>query len=388
MEAIRSLLIDRRTYEQNLEDHWRNRQPWLTQPNQLSARLLCLLAVDHGQHRLEGLNAAANGSLRVVQLEYRDHAELDPGSYRWQSPDLLQLNSGCKGEMVAIALQALGPALRHFDYVAFIDDDVALALPELQRACNAAQSSRIDAFQLRLEHQEDSVWGELLSAPPGPIWKPVPFVEMMAPVVNRRALPLLRAALRGSVSGFGSDYYLQPILQKLWPELRIAVWGGASLRHERPVQTIGTRRFRFGRTAAQEEEWLRAALLRVLLSAGNRPLTPYSLARALFWALRPSAEADPLQQAFSAAFEQTTHRHWSFLHDIGEDLPKLQQELRRLQAVEQELRAIRQSRSWRSVERYRRHIGDPLRRLFSRGQAEVAHDAGTEANQPVQQRQP
>ena len=355
-EAVEWLLLDRASYEARLAERWGEYPPIEVNGNHCNktpAQLLLLVATHQGRHHVCDLHA--NARVQPVFVEYVATESLQPGEYCWLDPQHLLVRSACKGEMVRLCIQALAKHRQSADYLAFIDDDVSLSATDLLQATDAALQDQITAFQLRLHNPKSSIWGSLLDTPAQPMWKRVGFVEMMAPVLHQSALTLVASALTNSFSGFGCDYYLAPILQLLWPELRIAVWGGASMNHERPVQTTGTRVFASGLTASQEEERLRATLLTVLLTHRDRAKLPIGrlILDVQHELRRTNTRASGLERAFAA----TTHRHWSSQHDLAkvQQLTQANQHLNeQLREATEQLKAIETSKAWRAVELYRR----------------------------------
>lgn len=355
-EAVEWLLLDRASYEARLAQRWGELSPtelYSRNHNKTPAQLLLLVATHQGHHHVRDVHT--NARIKPVFVEYRSTGSLRPGKYCWLDQQHLLMRSACKGEMVRLCIQALAKRRQSADYIAFVDDDVSLSAADLLEAADAALQDQITAFQLRLHDPKSSVWGSLLDTPAQPIWKRVGFIEMMAPVLHQSALTLVATALTNSVSGFGCDYYLAPILQLLWPELRIAVWGGASMHHERPVQTTGTRVFASGLTASQEEERLRATLLTALLKHGDQAKLPIqSLILDLHRELRRKhTSASGIERAFAA----TTHRHWSSQHDLAvvQQLTQANQLLsEKLREATEQLTAIETSKAWRAVALYRR----------------------------------
>ena len=362
--AIEWLLLDRATYEERLAERWGEELDCsfrCSEPNKRAARLTLMVATREGDHRVSALEASDR--IQTIFVEYASVASLQPGEYRWLDSTHLLMRSACKGEMVKLCIQALATRDTAFDYVAFVDDDVNLSATDLLEAADRALQDQITAFQLRLNDSTSSVWGALLKTPEGRHWKRVGFVEMMAPVLHQSALKMVTAALTNSYSGFGCDYYLAPILQLLLPDRRIAIWGGASMVHERPVQTTGQRVFASGLTASQEEERLRAVLLRLLLKpADPTQLTIGSLIKGLRRELSQKATPGGIERAFAA----TTHRHWCGQHDLAmvKEMKRSNEELtEELSVASSKLNAIETSKAWKAIELYRRCLNALRRRV-------------------------
>jgi len=372
-KAVEWILLDRRSYEQQVLQCWSAHRGGIERQvdtKDKNIRLTCLIATHHGRHSVR--EVTANPNIDVIQLEYGIGCQRLPvGQFKWLDQHRLLIHSRCKGEMMRMALQALKRERRWYEYLAFIDDDVKLSLIDLYKAASSASEHGIHAFQLNYSSPEDSVWTDVLQCDSGHGWQNVPFVEIMAPVIHRMATPILRASLEGSISGFGIDYYLQPVLQKLFPELRIALWREASMSHARPIQTTGTKVFDNGLSASGEEERLRAALLcTLLILQNNRGMSLVSICRELKQQLRGNSFSPSWRPAFEAAFNTTTHRHWSWMHDEQQ----LHIALRQLNAIEtqlqqsqSELEAIKDSKLWRATSILRK-IGDHIKEVTNQRQ--------------------
>ena len=357
-EAVEWLMLDRASYEERLAERW-DKESVISlhtkDTNQAAANLILMVATREGRHCVNAWEG--DERIKTVFVEYHSIASLQPGEYRWLDPSHLVMRSACKGEMVRLCIEALSEYDATYDYAAFIDDDVTLSAADLLEAADLALQNEITAFQLRLKYPNQSVWCDLLTAPAERCWKQVGFVEMMAPVLHQSALKVVAVALTNSHSGFGCDYYLTPILQLLQRKLRIAIWGGASMIHERPVQTSGLKVFPSGLTATQEEERIRAALLSVLLKELIDPVrpTPLPMDRIVKDLLRALKKTSKLS-AFERAFTATTHRHWSGQHDLAE-VKTLRDETQhlseQLRSATNSLEAIKTSKAWRAIELYR-----------------------------------
>jgi hypothetical protein len=354
-EVVEWLLLDRRSYEENVLRCWPSVCAGVEpshEENNLNTTLTCLVATHHGKHRVEEIDK--NPNIEVVQLEYGQGCQVLPVSQScWTSQNQLLVHSRCKGEMMRLAIEALNHKRSNSDYLAFIDDDVNLSVLELHKAACSAKKYGMHAYQLAYSKTEDSVWSDLLKCNSGHRWQSVPFVEIMAPVISRTAVPVLRTALEGSISGFGIDYYLQPVLQRLIPNLRFGVWCEATMSHERPINTTGDKVFDNGLSASGEEERLRAALLCTLMMlGGDEHITLAKICRHLKRQLRTSTSGQSWRPVFEAAFNTTTHRHWSWVHDeqrLDSTQRKLSTSEELLKRTQAELISIKNSKAWQAA---------------------------------------
>ena len=64
-------------------------------------------------------------------------------------------------------------------------------------------------------------------------------VEIMAPLLTRRALERLGWAFSQSVSGWGTDLVLGPAVRAAFGPGAVGVVGAVAVRHARPVDTAG-----------------------------------------------------------------------------------------------------------------------------------------------------
>jgi hypothetical protein len=253
------------------------------------------------------------------------------------------------------------------DYVAFLDDDINVSASALLKGATAAAQRNSPLFQLQLSHDSHAVWPQLKqpNGEHGPIgegftgkWADIDFVEIMAPIVAQAELERgLLDVLEPFKSGFGWDFYLVPVLSELYEDFRPGLFTGACMRHIRPVMTSNETFFSNGLTAIQEEELLRAGLLRCLLRDGPFPDRETFLRRLH----RELMANDPKLLAIAAGLRSSTERQWharfleSKLNQLHQRLEHQQLEMKQAQeryelemtGYSQYVAQIKRSHTWR-----------------------------------------
>jgi len=284
-----------------------------------SPSLRIYVACKRGRHALiddrSSLTAAEQQRIEVVEAEFAATSPEALAGLPAGANPRISCGSECKGEMLH-RLDADNQRRAAMDYVAFLDDDIAVSISDLVRGTEAAARRSCMIFQLQLSQDSHAVWPLLKERreaedPPGTgfpeLWSDLDFVEIMAPVIAQSELDrgLLRL-LAPFKSGFGWDFYLLPVLKLLYSDFRPGLYRGASMRHERPVQTSNTTRFSHGLTAVQEEELIRAGLLMRLLD-GSAQLERSAWLGRLHdtW-----TEGSEQLRCVASALNSISERHW------------------------------------------------------------------------------
>jgi hypothetical protein len=304
--------------------------------------------------------------IEVVEAEYLARTPVTFANLPPTDNPRVSCPSECKGEMLYLLGKdsRIRPAV---DYVAFLDDDIEVTASSLLHAAAAAAQRNCPLFQLQLTHDSHAAWPLLKQrkSPDQPagsgfpeIWSDISFVEIMAPLVAQAELEMgLLDVLEPFKSGYGWDCYLVPVLAMLYEDFRPGLYRGACMRHTRPVSTHNDSLFSHGLTAVQEEELLRAGLLRCMLQDSPLPDRETLLQR-----LHDELMAnDPKLQAIAAGLRSSTDRQWrarileSQWRQLQEQLAQQQHEMKHAQEVyELELASsarfiaeLKRSHTWR-----------------------------------------
>ncbi len=107
--------------------------------------------------------------------------------------------------------------LLQYDHILFLDDDIRVSVESLNRLFDNVSEHNLDLAQMALSGNSHCVWPTLFHAPGAPMLRLTNAVEIMMPVLSRRALQAIGPYLGESISGFGLDL--------LWGKL-VAEYGG------------------------------------------------------------------------------------------------------------------------------------------------------------------
>ncbi|MCF6303760.1 MAG: hypothetical protein L3J33_00110 [Rhodobacteraceae bacterium] len=107
--------------------------------------------------------------------------------------------------------------LLQYDHILFLDDDIRVSVDDLNALFQSVSKNNLDLAQMALSESSHCVWPALFHAPGAPALRLTNAVEIMMPVLSRRALQAIGPLLGESISGFGLDL--------LWGKL-VADYGG------------------------------------------------------------------------------------------------------------------------------------------------------------------
>jgi hypothetical protein len=175
---------------------------------------------------------------------------------------LLSGSTECKGEIYSALAEYLHAQGRCPEYVALIDDDVWIAVSDINRALHLARCDGLDVFSPVLTH--DSFYTHRWSLQqPHRLFREVDWVEVMMPFYRGEIFLAGREHYRGNVSSWGIDKYLMPTLQQVLKKPRTALIDAVAAAHRRPI-TSGQKTYRNGMTAGQERDAMRERCLGML----------------------------------------------------------------------------------------------------------------------------
>ena len=130
-----------------------------------------------------------------------------------------------------------GDCLAPYDHVLFLDDDVSVGSEDLDALFAACREHALDLAQMTLTRESSCNWPQLFGRDGlhGP--REVSAVEIMMPVMSRRALDWIAPTFGTSVSGFGLDLAWGRIVRERGG--RVAVLDDVRATHARPVDQSG-----------------------------------------------------------------------------------------------------------------------------------------------------
>ena len=166
----------------------------------------------------------------------------------------------CKGQIFSAFSDYLGRlSAAHdpdaYDYVALIDDDIVVSVSSLNGAIRLASDAALDSFALSLT-PDSYVNHARFVVRPDSVLRAMPWVEVMMPFYRRSLFMAASRYFEASVSSYGIDQFVMPMVSKITGLDRVALIDAFSAGHHRPVTSDG-RLYSNGMTAHQERIILR-----------------------------------------------------------------------------------------------------------------------------------
>lgn len=186
-----------------------------------------------------------------VLVNYYDADGYDPdiGDYVFFQP-------GTKFTAVHLLWRRARQILERYDYVLLLDDDIMVSIEKLNQLFEICARNRLDLAQMSLSEASQCIW-RLFYHQPGRELRHVTGVEIMMPVLSRRAMRVAGEDFGLSVSGFGLDLLLG---KKLINPTRdnIAVIDAVVAEHLKPIDQGGGAYYNYLRSRhinAKAELW-------------------------------------------------------------------------------------------------------------------------------------
>jgi hypothetical protein len=232
-----------------------------------ASRPLVLVSWDGAAEPLAMIHLDARPEFDWLLFDFSGRQAPGRHELRGQSVTVLARSTECKGELYQALAEHLLETGQSPEYVALIDDDILIAISDINRALHLGRRAGLDVFSPTLSH--DSVYTHRWTLrQPSRLLRPVDWVEVMMPFY-RGALFLAGAPhYAGNISSWGIDKYLLPTLQQLSGMHRTALLDAVMASHMRPV-TSGQKIYRNGRSAGEESALLKALCQRLI--AEQRP---------------------------------------------------------------------------------------------------------------------
>jgi hypothetical protein len=132
-------------------------------------------------------------------VNYYEARGFDPGF-----GDAVFFQAGTKFTAAHTLLSYYPDVLADYDYVLFLDDDILVSMGALDSLFSACRLNDLDLAQMALSDRSHCVWDYAYARGRRGLRR-LNGVEIMMPVLSRRALHVCVADFRQSVSGFGLD---------------------------------------------------------------------------------------------------------------------------------------------------------------------------------------
>ncbi len=158
--------------------------------------------------------------------------------------EIVVAQNGTKTTAIRKLLAQDPELLTRYEAVLFLDDDIELGGAEIERLFAAFDSQGLDLAQPALTKASACAYAALKQPAAGAGVRPVSMVEIMMPLVSRRALRECGAAFSGSISGWGVDALLAKLVRERFGET-IALIADVVAVHARDVDVEGGAFYRY-----------------------------------------------------------------------------------------------------------------------------------------------
>jgi len=155
------------------------------------------------------------------------------------SADGVVVQPGTKTTAIRRVLEARPDLILRYEAALFLDDDVEVSADGIDALFAAAERDGLDLAQPALTSDSESAWPYLKQPHAGAGVLRVSSVEIMAPLMSRRALAKAGWAFSESVSGWGTDLLLGPAARGAFGPHSVGVVGLVAVRHARKVDMRG-----------------------------------------------------------------------------------------------------------------------------------------------------
>jgi hypothetical protein len=166
-----------------------------------------------------------------VLLNYYQEGAANPRA------DTVVFQAGTKTSAIRRLLETRPDLLLRYDAALFLDDDVEIGADGIEALFDAFAAEKLDLAQPALTADSISAWPFLKKPSAEDRIVRVSTIEIMAPLVSRRALERAGWAFAETVSGWGTDLLLGPAVRSAFGPESVGVIGSVAVRHARPVDT-------------------------------------------------------------------------------------------------------------------------------------------------------
>jgi hypothetical protein len=143
-----------------------------------------------------------------------------------------------KGETFAVVADFLERTGQPYRYVGILDDDIVLKVSDINYLLHVAGCFDLDSFAPSLGSDGFHSHVHTLRQE-SRLLHPVPWVEVMMPFYKIELFKMAAPFFKHSISSWGIDKYVMPLVQKLADMPRTAVIDGILATHVRPIRSAG-----------------------------------------------------------------------------------------------------------------------------------------------------
>ena len=166
-----------------------------------------------------------------VLLNYYREGEANP------SADTVVFQAATKTTAIRRLLETRPELLLRYEAALYLDDDVEIDGQGIETLFDAFAAAKLDLAQPALSADSLTAWPFLKKPTAGNGIVRVSSIEIMAPLISRRALERAGWAFAETVSGWGTDLLLGPAVRSAFGPDSLGVIGFVVVRHARPVDT-------------------------------------------------------------------------------------------------------------------------------------------------------
>ena len=166
-----------------------------------------------------------------VLLNYYDQSPPNPDA------ETVVYQRGCKNTSIRRLLELRPDLLLGYERVLFLDDDIEIGAAQIDLLFRVAEREKLDLAGPSLTSDSQTAWPFLKQPGAGDGIMRVSSIEIMAPLITRRALETVAWVFAEFASGWGGDLLLGPVVRSAFGPESVGVIGSVAVRHARPVDT-------------------------------------------------------------------------------------------------------------------------------------------------------
>lgn len=122
-----------------------------------------------------------------------------------------------------------------YDYTLLLDDDIVTTEADITRLFEIVTEHSFDMAQASLTEDSNLSWPVFQTKGDG--YRLVNMVEIMMPMISKRALKIMKPLFGQSVSGWGIDFVGSHLVRKAFGE-QVAVIDSVSMRHAKQIRIV------------------------------------------------------------------------------------------------------------------------------------------------------
>jgi hypothetical protein len=151
---------------------------------------------------------------------------------------------GTKVTAIYKLLQERPEVLTQYEFVLFLDDDIVLSAPDINRLFEIMRAENLDFAQPSLTPESYGSFPALFQKAGSSGLRRVNYVEIMAPALSRRGLIGARECFGAGISGFAVDSLIGKIVREKFGDT-VAVIDSVAAQHTREIDLGGGALYRF-----------------------------------------------------------------------------------------------------------------------------------------------